>query len=97
MRNSLEGVINRHEAYSKAEVLARLGISQRFWDKLLDEGLPYTIVGHTRWVTGEALINHLNQCAEHKQSAQQRESNDGPETRNWQRPTLSESSSETQR
>lgn len=70
MNNAVEGVINRHEAYSKATLLARLGISQRFWDKLLDEGLPYTIVGHTRWVTGEALISHLVERSEHKQTAQ---------------------------
>ena len=80
MKNLLEGVINRHEAYSKAAVLARLGISQRFWDKLLDDGLPYTIVGHTRWVTGEALINHLNERAKHKNSAHQQEIEDGPQT-----------------
>jgi hypothetical protein len=70
MNASVEGVINRHEAYSKSMLLARLGISQKFWDKLLDDGLPYTIVGHTRWVTGEALINHLMQRAEQKQPAQ---------------------------
>lgn len=66
MKNVVEGVISRHEAYSKSTILARLGISQRFWDKLLDEGLPYTIVGHTRWVTGEALFAHLKQRAELK-------------------------------
>jgi hypothetical protein len=91
MKRPAEGVINRHEAYSKAELLARLGISQRFWDKLLDEGLPYTIVGHTRWVTGEALINHFNERAEHKPLAQKRETDNGPETRNRQRPTVSQS------
>jgi hypothetical protein len=66
MKTAVEGVINRHEAYSKATLLARLGISQKFWDKLLDEGLPYTIIGHSRWVTGEALINHLVQRSERK-------------------------------
>ena len=66
MNNAAEGVINRHEAYSKATLFARLGISQKFWDKLLDEGLPYTIVGHTRWVTGEAVIGHMIQRAERK-------------------------------
>ena len=69
MKVAVEGVIHRHEAYSKATLLARLGISQRFWDKLLDEGLPYTIVGHTRWVTGEALISHLVVRAQQKQTA----------------------------
>lgn len=72
MKTAEEGVINRHEAYSKATLLARLGISQKFWDKLLDEGLPYTIVGHTRWVTGEAIINHMIQRAEQKVTQQQR-------------------------
>jgi hypothetical protein len=70
MKSAAEGVINRHEAYSKATLLARLGISQRFWDKLLDEGLPYTIVGHTRWVTGEAVINHMIQRAQQRVTPQ---------------------------
>ena len=70
MKTAAEGIINRHEAYSKATLLARLGISQRFWDKLLDDGLPYTIVGHTRWVTGEALLKHFVERAEHKHKDQ---------------------------
>ena len=69
MKAPNEGVIHRHEAYSKSMVLAKLGISQKFWDKLLDEGLPYSIVGHTRWVTGEALIRHLEERAEQKRTA----------------------------
>ena len=60
------GFIRADEAYSKRMVLQRLGISQKFWDKMLDEGLPYTPVGHSRWVTGEALIKHLNKQAERK-------------------------------
>lgn len=60
------GVIRTDEAYSKVMVLERLGISQKFWDKMLDEGLPYTVVGHSRWVTGEALIKHLNKHARRK-------------------------------
>ncbi len=60
------GVIRANEAYSKRMVLDRLGISQKFWDKMLDEGLPYTTVGHTRWVTGQALIEHLAKYAETK-------------------------------
>ena len=60
------GFIRADEAYSKQMVLQRLGISQKFWDKLLDEGLPYTPVGHSRWVTGQALIEHLNRNAERK-------------------------------
>ena len=64
MRDS--GVIRSDEAYSKNMVLQRLGISQKFWDKMLSEGLPYTSVGHTRWVTGQALIEHLSRNAERK-------------------------------
>ena len=61
------GVIHVSEAYSKRMVLEHFGISQKFWDKMLDEGLPYTIVGHTRWVTGKDLIEHLSRNAERKQ------------------------------
>lgn len=60
------GFINSQEAYSKQMVLERLGISQRSWDKMLDEGLPYTSIGHTRWVTGQDLIEHLKSKAERK-------------------------------
>ena len=60
------GVINSAEAYSKQMVLQLLGISQKFWDKLLDEGLPFTAIGHTRWVTGKDLIEHLTRKAERK-------------------------------
>lgn len=63
---SLEGLIHADEAYSKKMVLNRLGISQKFWDKMLDEGLPYTTVGHSRWVTGKDLIEHLRRKAERK-------------------------------
>ena len=61
-----EGIIHTDEAYSKKMVLNRLGISQKFWDKMLDEGLPYTTVGHSRWVTGKNLIEHLRRKAERK-------------------------------
>ncbi len=53
------GVIRMDEAYSKKELLARLGVSQRFWDQMLDEGLPFSPVGHTRWVTGHDVIEYL--------------------------------------
>lgn len=59
-------VISAHEAYSKRTVLQRLGISQKFWDKMLDEGLPYTVVGHSRWVSGADLIKHFSSKAERK-------------------------------
>lgn len=60
------GVIDANEAYSKRAVLDRLGISQKFWDRMLDGGLPFTNVGHTRWVTGKDLIEHLSRNAERK-------------------------------
>lgn len=68
MSTATKGVIRMDEAYSKQMVLQRLGISQKFWDKMISEGLPYTIVGHTRWVTGQALIEHLSRNAERKPS-----------------------------
>ena len=65
-KHSNLGLIRTDEAYSKRCVLIRLGISQRFWDKMLDEGLPYTNVGHTRWVTGEDIMNYLKKFAQTK-------------------------------
>jgi len=66
MSKSPYGVINAHEAYSKQEVMNRLGISQSFWDKMLDNGLPYANVGHGRWVSGAALIQYLTTNSETK-------------------------------
>ena len=66
MSETNSGLISADEAYSKQMVMQRLGISQKFWDKMLDEGLPYTVVGHSRWVTGQALIEHLSRNAERK-------------------------------
>lgn len=66
VKSNTEGLISETEAYSKRMLMNRLGISQKFWDKLLDEGLPYTIVGHSRWVTGKDLIEHLRRKAERK-------------------------------
>jgi len=60
------GMINAHEAYSKQEAMNRLGISQRFWDLMLDNGLPYANVGHARWVTGQALLDYINTHSETK-------------------------------
>ena len=60
------GVINAHEAYSKHEVMNRLGISQTFWDKMLNDGLPYANIGHSRWVTGQALIAYMTKHSETK-------------------------------
>ena len=70
MQTNGDGVIRADEAYSKMAILKRLGISQKFWDKMLDEGLPYTVVGHSRWVTGQALIEHLHKHAERKTNEQ---------------------------
>ena len=68
MADKLAGRIHKDEAYSKQTVLQKLGISQKFWDKMLAGGLPFTNVGHTRWVTGQALIEHLSKNAERKNS-----------------------------
>lgn len=66
MSTSRTGRIHLDEAYSKTEAMQRLGISQKFWDKMLDEGLPYTVVGHTRWVTGRDVLDYLQRNAERK-------------------------------
>lgn len=63
------GTVNADEAYSKRTVLDRLGVSQKVWDRLLDQGLPYCTIGHTRWVTGKALIEHLTRHAERKHAS----------------------------
>jgi len=67
MKTKQSGVIRADEAYSKLMVLERLGVSQKFWDKLLDDGLPFTNVGHTRWVSGRQLIDHLEKHSTTKQ------------------------------
>lgn len=67
MKTTSTGLIRADEAYSKTMVLQRLGISQKFWDKMLDDGLPYTHVGHTRWVVGSDLLAHLQRHATTKQ------------------------------
>ena len=59
MKATSTGVIRADEAYSKTIVMQRLGISQKFWDKMLDDGLPFSNVGHARWATGAELIQHL--------------------------------------
>ena len=67
MKNNHQGVIRANESYSKRMVLELLGVSQKFWDKLLDDGLPYSNVGHTRWVSGRQLIEHLEKHSTTKQ------------------------------
>jgi hypothetical protein len=68
MKSLDAGVIRRDEAYSKKAVLEKLGISQSFWDKMLDDGLPYASIGHSRWVTGDALVSYLEQIMQRKNS-----------------------------
>ncbi len=68
MSGKLTGVINADEANSKNEVMSRLGISQRFWDVMLDNGLPYSNIGHCRWVTGQSLIEYMTKHSETKAS-----------------------------
>jgi len=33
---------------------------------MLDEGLPFAVVGHTRWVTGEDVLNYFHRKSERK-------------------------------
>ncbi len=61
-----DGTINTHEAYSKQEILRRLGVSQKVWDKMLNDGLPFTQVGHQRWVHGKDVIEHFSRQAKRK-------------------------------
>ena len=68
MNAAVTGLVHASEACNQKMVLERLGISQKFWDKMLDEGLPYTVIGHSRWVTGKDLIEHLHRKAERKQT-----------------------------
>ena len=62
------GVIRAEEAYSKRELMNRLGISQKFWDKMLDSGLPFATFGHGRWVSGQAVLNYINECSQLKEN-----------------------------
>lgn len=71
MKSTLSGMIHADEAYSKSMVLQRLGISQKFWDQMLDAGLPYSRVGHTRWVTGQDLIEFLRKHSVTKHAVSQ--------------------------
>lgn len=68
MSNKALGVISVHEAYSKQIVLERLGVSQKFWDQMLDAGLPYSAVGHSRWVAGSDLIEFLKNHSVRKET-----------------------------
>ena len=74
MSGKLAGVINAQEAYSKTEVMIRLGISQTFWDKMLSDGLPYANIGHSRWVTGQSLIEYMTKHSETKTNGNATES-----------------------
>jgi len=66
-KNSEVGFIRADEAYAKQELMQRLGISQKFWDKMLSEGLPAAQVGHAKWVTGQSVIDYINQNAKTKE------------------------------
>lgn len=60
------GVISAHEVYTKHELFLRLGISQRFWDQMLDDGLPYSICGKSRVVCGLHLLAYFQRNAKTK-------------------------------
>lgn len=40
MNAAVTGLVDTSEACNKTMVLKRLGIFQKFWDKMLDEGFP---------------------------------------------------------
>lgn len=65
-KTPLPGTIHVDEAYSKQELMQRLRISQKYWDKMLDDGLPFTTVGKRRFVMGRAIIEHLSKHAKRK-------------------------------
>lgn len=60
------GIIRSDELYCKEHLFERLGISQKFWDKMRDEGLPISKVGRRKCVAGKDLIEHLSNQAERK-------------------------------
>lgn len=60
------GVIRADEAYAKRELMQRLSISQKFWDKMIASGLSFTAIGHAKWVTGRAVMEYLERQAERK-------------------------------
>ena len=63
------GVICTHEAYAKRELMQRLSISQKFWDKMIAEGLPVTQIGHGKWVSGQSVMEYLERHAQSKNGA----------------------------
>ena len=67
MAKDSSGVIRTDEAYSKHELLNRLGISQRFWDQMLDSGLPFCNIGHARWVRGSDVLDYMYRNSEQRQ------------------------------
>ena len=69
-RNNTTNIIRADEAYSKGELLQRLGISQKFWDLMLNDGLPFTKVGKGRWVRGQDVLDYFQKRSETKQAVQ---------------------------
>lgn len=65
-KSESQGVIRANEAYSKRELISRLGISQRTWDKMLDNGLPFAEIGHERWVWGHKIIEYIEKYSKQK-------------------------------
>ncbi|MBR9804008.1 topoisomerase II [bacterium] len=60
------GTICANTAYSKRELMTRLRISQRFWDKMLNNGLPFAEIGHERWVWGQKVIEYIEENSKRK-------------------------------
>ncbi|HBN75498.1 MAG TPA: topoisomerase II [Planctomycetaceae bacterium] len=65
-KSTSHGLISTNEAYSKRELIARLGVSQKFWDQMLDNGLHFTQIGHQRWVWGHKVIEYIEKHSKQK-------------------------------
>lgn len=77
-KSTFSSTIRAGEAYSKGELLLRFGISQKFWDQMLDDGLPYVQVGKGRWVIGDDVLAYLRRKAVRKNTNSEGASEDTP-------------------
>lgn len=68
MKRPMENVIYADGLYSKSELIARLGISQKTWDKLIAEGVPRVQIGKQAWVLGSDLLAWARRNAETRPS-----------------------------
>jgi hypothetical protein len=43
-----------------------MGISQKTWDAMLKDGLPFAQIGKSRWVSGQDLIDYYTKKSRQK-------------------------------